>query len=153
MNDDGRLVLQIITPEREFNPVRAAYVVLPAEEGYLGVLPRHAPLMTSLQSGVLSYRTEGQARSDRSEDREKQFFAVSGGFAEVNDNRVLVLADTAEPAEEIDVGRAQQALQRAEQRLQEGGPDVDAARARGAIERASARLRTVAAKEDGTESG
>jgi len=153
MNEGGELVLQIITPDREFDPVRAAYVVLPGEEGYLGVLPRHAQLMSSLQAGVLSYRTEAQDQSARSADREKQFFAISGGFAEVNDNRVLVLADTAEPAEEIDVQRAQQALQRAEQRLQEGGADVDTARARIALERAMARLRTVDAQRDGTETG
>ncbi len=150
MSDTGRIALQIITPEREFPEVRAAYVLLPAEEGYIGILPRHAPLMTSLQAGVLSYRTEDQTENDDT-DQDKQFFAISGGFAEVKDSRVLVLADTAEPADEINVERARQAMERAEQRLDESDTDIDAARARGALRRALARLRAVDAQQGGTQ--
>ena len=139
---EGRLTLQIITPDGAKPEVSVDFVVLPGADGYIGILPRHIRLVTALRAGVLSYRRAGEDPA-----APKVVVAVSGGFAEVSEDVITVLADSAEYAEQVDVERARKALRRAEERLSTGGTDaVDAARARAALERAVARLR--AAGED-----
>ncbi len=108
-------------------------VVVPGSEGYFGVLPGHAPLLSTLGVGEVSYR----------HGREEHYLAVMDGFAEVRGDRVIILAESAELPEEIDRERAERSRQRAEQRLagRSGGPDeVDYARALAALSRALARL-------------
>ncbi|TDA69743.1 MAG: F0F1 ATP synthase subunit epsilon [Clostridia bacterium] len=131
MSQGKGLELKIVTPERVLMQTEAEAVVVPAELGYLGVLPGHAPLLAALKAGVIRYRREGQMRS----------LAVSGGFMEVASNRVVVLADTAETAEEIDVTRAERARERAVRRLRDRGKELDVARAELALQRALARLK------------
>jgi len=130
----GTLTLEVVTPERSVCRETISTVTLPGQAGYLGVLPHHAPLVTALKPGLLSYRTP---QGDR------RVLALSGGFAEIADNNVLVLADAAERPEEIDVERALAARRRAEERLRETGGDGDVARARIALQRALARLKAV----------
>src|SRR5438270_1978154 len=97
--------LEIVTPEKLVVRESAEEVQIPGLNGYLGILPGHAPLITELGAGEISYRGEGQSHR----------FSVAWGFAEVLPNRVTVLAETVERADEIDVSRAQQSLQEAEQ--------------------------------------
>ena len=99
--------LEIVTPERVIYSDEVDAVVVPGVEGQLGILPRHAPLMTMLQPGELKVRKGG----------EEIYVAIFGGFLEVRPDRVIVLADAAERAEEIDVGRVEEAKRRAEQAL------------------------------------
>jgi F-type H+-transporting ATPase subunit epsilon len=99
--------LQVVTPERHVLAENVESVQLPGKEGELGILPGHAPLITELGVGVLSYRKGGAAR----------FLSVVEGYAEVLPDRVIVLAEVAERAEEIDVSRAQQARDRAQAAL------------------------------------
>jgi F-type H+-transporting ATPase subunit epsilon len=123
------LMLEVVTPEREVVRESVAEVQIPGRAGYLGILPGHTPLLTQLATGALSYRQGGQTRR----------LAVSGGYAEVLPDRVIVLADVAERAEEIDAARARAALAAAEKQLSAGaGADWQAAQQ--AIERARARL-------------
>ena len=131
--------LELATPTRQLVSAEADEVVAPGSEGYFGVLPGHAPFLTTLGSGEVSYR----------HGREEGHLAVIGGFAEVQDDRVMILAETAERPEEIDRGRAERARQRAEQRLAgrnpqgrlpEAGGEIDYARAVAALARALARL-------------
>ena len=112
---------------------------IPGRNGYLGILPGHAPLITELGIGEISYRENGRSRC----------LAVAWGFAEVLPDRVSILAETAERAEEIDVRRAEKARQRAMQRLNGEDPKVDCARAQHALSRAATRLE-VAAETDQT---
>jgi F-type H+-transporting ATPase subunit epsilon len=107
-----------------------AEVALPGALGELGVLPGHTPLLTTLRVGVLWYR-QGETR---------HYLAVGQGFAEVLPDRVTVLAQIAERAEDIDVARAETARQRAEQRLATPGPETDAEMARESLAKANARL-------------
>jgi len=137
----GRLTLEVITPSGAHPSESVDYVVLPGADGYIGILPSHISLVTALKAGVLSYRPGGADPGSP-----KTVVAVSGGFAEVSDDVVTVLADTAEYAEHVDVERARAALRRAEERLESGKDDIDAVRARAALERAVTRLR--AAGED-----
>jgi F-type H+-transporting ATPase subunit epsilon len=126
------LTLQIITPERVvFEEDGVDSVTLPGSEGQLTVLPRHAPLMTALQPGELVLRKGG----------DEVEIAVSGGFLEVRDDKVTVLADTAERSEEIDAERAERARREAEEQLANRQGDIDVARVMAALERAQARVR------------
>jgi F-type H+-transporting ATPase subunit epsilon len=128
---ESRILLELATPTRLVVSEEVEEVVAPGVEGYFGVLPGHTPFLTSLQSGEVSYRS----------GRTEQYLAVSGGFAEVQGDRVIILAETAERPEEIDRERAAQARQRAERRL--GGKtaeETDYARALGAFTRALTRL-------------
>jgi F-type H+-transporting ATPase subunit epsilon len=128
--------IDIVTAERVVYSEEVDTVIAPGVEGQLGILPHHAPLMTTLQAGELRLRKGGEEDS----------LAISGGFLEVRPDRVIVLADTAERAEEIDVNRAEAAKQRAEQRLANRyAPGLDSARCEAALRRAVARL-TVAEK-------
>lgn len=131
------LKVDIVTAERVVYSEDVDVVIAPGVEGQLGILPHHAPLMTTLQAGELRLRRGGEEDS----------LAISGGFLEVRPDRVIILADTAERAEEIDEARAEAAKQRAEQRLKERGvtPGLDEARCEAALRRAMARL-TVAEK-------
>jgi F-type H+-transporting ATPase subunit epsilon len=124
------LELDIVTPERRVLAEKVHEVVLPAAEGYMGVRPGHAPLMTTLQVGELSYR----------DDKGAHVLAVSGGYAEVLRDSVTVLATTAERPDEIDVERAKQARERAEERLKSHAEGIDVARAQVALARALNRL-------------
>jgi F-type H+-transporting ATPase subunit epsilon len=128
------LSLQIVTPERiVFEEDAVASVTLPGIEGELTVLPSHAPLMTELQPGALYFRKGG----------EETDVALSGGFLEVRDDKVVVLADSAERSDEIDAARAEEARNRAQAELakREGAMDIAAVMA--SLERAQARLRVV----------
>jgi F-type H+-transporting ATPase subunit epsilon len=108
-------------------------VVIPGCVGYFGVLPGHTPLLAELAVGELWYR-QGQ---------EKTYLAIAFGFAEVLPDRVTVLAQIAEKAEEIDPARAEEAKKRAESRLREPATDVDYDRARAALQKSLARLQVV----------
>jgi F-type H+-transporting ATPase subunit epsilon len=122
------LQVEIVTAERIVFTGEATAVVVPGSEGQLGILPFHAPLMTSLAPGELVVRNENQ----------ETVMAVSGGFIEVRPDRVIILADQAERAEEIDIERAQAARKRAEERI--GKAEFDAARVEASLRRALIRL-------------
>lgn len=125
-----RILLSILTPERKLFEEEVEEIVLPGGEGYLGVLPGHAPLLTSLKSGELSYRQGGRWH----------YAFLSGGFVEVLPSKVSILADVGELAGEIDVDRARDAQKRARERLEKGGAEIDHARAVAALSRAAARM-------------
>jgi F-type H+-transporting ATPase subunit epsilon len=125
------LKLDIVTAERVVYSEDVDIVIAPGMEGQLGILPHHAPLMTILQAGELVARREGGEDS----------LAISGGFMEVRPDRVIVLADAAERAEEIDITRAEAARKRAEERLRDRKAEgLDETRAEAALRRAVARL-------------
>jgi F-type H+-transporting ATPase subunit epsilon len=126
------LNVEVVTGERVvLTESDVDMVVAPGSEGTLGILPRHAPLITTLAAGELRIR-KGNV---------EQSIVVFGGFMEVTPDEVIVLADTAERAEEIDVERAQAARQRAEENLSRATGDVDLAQAELALRRAAIRLR------------
>jgi F-type H+-transporting ATPase subunit epsilon len=126
------LTLQIITPERVvFQEDGVESVTLPGSEGELTVLPQHAPLMTELKPGALMFR-KGGAEVD---------VALTGGFLEVRDDKVIVLADAAERSEEIDAARAEEARERARQQLAAHEGDMDIAAVMASLQRAQARIR------------
>jgi len=123
--------LELVTPDRLMVRESVLAVSLPGREGYLGVLPGHAPLLSELKAGELSY-LQGSLT---------HYLFVNWGFAEVLPDRVIVLVESSERPEEIDAERATRARQRAEERLKGAGePEIDAERARVALERAMARL-------------
>src|SRR6476659_2651160 len=122
--------LEIVTPEKKVVDTAAEEIQIPGKNGYLGVLPGHAPLITELSVGEITYR----------ENATEQRLAVAWGFAEVLPNKVTVLAETAERPSEIDVERARKAKERAEQRLTSGDISVDVNRALDPLHRAQARI-------------
>jgi F-type H+-transporting ATPase subunit epsilon len=122
--------LQIVTPDKMLVHEPVDEVEIPGTEGYFGVLPGHTPLLASLAVGELWYR-KGQ---------EKTFLSIAFGFAEVLPDRVTILAQLAERAEDIDIARAEEAKKRAEARLSQPKPDVDYDRARAALMKSLARL-------------
>ena len=124
----------IVTPERQILKETVSEVTMPGADGYLGVLPGHAPLITELGVGELTYRTTGGQTG---------LLAVIRGFAEVLPDRVSILAETAEFAEDIDMERAQAALKRAQERIAKGGEDIDWDRATMALRRALVRIQVV----------
>ena len=126
----ARLKLDIVTGERVVFSDEVDSVVAPGIEGELGILPRHAPLLTILTVGELRYRR----------GTEEEFLAIGGGFMEVRPDRVIVLADSAERAEEIDEARAEAARQRAQQALAGAGP-ADATEITAALRRSLLRLK------------
>jgi len=130
MAQPSHLALEIVTPDRAIVHEQVDEVQAPGAAGYFGVLPGHTPMLALLQVGTLWYRKGG----------EKSYLAVAGGVAEVTADRVIVLAQIAERAEEIDVDRAQAAKQRAEQRLASHQRDMDLDRARVALMKAMTRL-------------
>jgi F-type H+-transporting ATPase subunit epsilon len=130
-----RLTLELATPTRMVVAETVDEVVVPGSEGYFGVLPGHAPLLATLGIGELTYRI----------GREERHVAVAGGFAEVRNDKVIVLADTAELPQDIDRARAERARDRAEHRLAgRGQEEVDYIRAAAALARALMRLQVAA---------
>jgi len=125
------LHVEVVTAERELYNGEANLVSAPGSEGRLGILPRHAALLTTLAPGDLRIELNGA---------EEPLF-VSGGFLEVSDDNVTVLADTAEHAEEIDQARAEEARRRAQERLAQAQSNVERAELQASLERAVARLR------------
>ena len=126
------LHLEVITPERKVYEDDVDMVVAPATDGYVGILPHHAPLFTTLGPGEFKVKRGGV----------EEILAVFGGFMDVRGDRVVVLTDAAEPAEEIDASRAQQARDRAQQVLAAGPASAaDEQRARAELQRALVRLR------------
>ena len=128
--------LDIVSAERVVYSDDVDIVVAPGVEGQLGILPHHAPLMTMLQPGELRARKGGEEVS----------LAITGGFLEVRPDRVIVLADAAERAEEIDIHRAEEAKRRAQEQLRHPTPEIDLARAEVALRRALARIEVVGRK-------
>jgi F-type H+-transporting ATPase subunit epsilon len=124
------LKLEIVTAERTVFTDEVDIVIAPGKDGELGILPQHAALMTILNAGELIARKTGQEYS----------LAISGGFLEVRDDRVIVLADSAERAEEIDISRAEAAKKRAQEELAHPASHLEAARAEAALHRAMARI-------------
>jgi F-type H+-transporting ATPase subunit epsilon len=122
--------LEIVTPEKLVVKDSAEEVQIPGRNGYLGVLPGHAPLITELGAGEISYRSRGQLHR----------FSLAWGFAEVLPDRVTVLAETVERADEIDVSRAQQSLKKAEESLHSAHTEEESSVAIGKIRRAQARI-------------
>ena len=126
------LRLEIITPERVVYTDDVDMVIAPATDGYVGILPHHAPLLTTLGPGEFRVKKGGV----------EQVLAVFGGFMDVRGDRVIVLTEDAEPAEEIDAKQAQEARDRAQQALQAGPMSAaDEARARASLQRALVRIR------------
>jgi F-type H+-transporting ATPase subunit epsilon len=125
--------LVVVTPVSQLLSEAVSEAQLPGADGYLGVLPGHAPLITELGIGELTYKTaNGQTG----------LLAIIRGFAEVLPQRVSVLAETAERPEDIDVNRAQQALKRAQELIAKGG-DIDWDRASASLQRALVRIQVV----------
>jgi len=123
--------LDVVSAERVVYSEEVDMVVAPGIEGQLGILPHHTPLMTILGVGELRARKDGEEFS----------MAISGGFLEVRPDRVIVLADAAERAEEIDLARAEAAKQRAQERLSHPALDVDLAQVEAALRRSLIRLK------------
>src|SRR5574341_381569 len=130
------ILLEVVTPTRLLVSDEVTEVVAPGSEGYFGVLPGHIPVLSTLSIGELTYWA----------GREERHLSVAWGYVEVRPGRVVVLAEAAERASDIDIGRAEAARGRAEERLRRWGDEgVDFARAQAALQRALTRL-AVAAK-------
>ena len=122
--------LEIVTPSRLLVKDAAEEAQIPGVTGYLGILPGHAPLITELAVGVITYKASGATHT----------LSVAWGFMEVLPDKVTILAEAAERPQEIDVERAQKAKDRAEQRLKSNDVEVDYTRAEDALQRAETRL-------------
>ncbi|HKN60801.1 MAG TPA: F0F1 ATP synthase subunit epsilon [Candidatus Acidoferrales bacterium] len=134
-----KIELEVVTPQRLVLHQDVKSLEMPAKDGYLGVLPGHAPLITELGIGVLTYRINGEAHS----------LTVMQGYAEVLPDRVIILAEISERAEEIDVARSRAKMEEAQAQLSKAGSgDVDWQLAATTLERALARLQ-VASKNGG----
>ena len=129
--------LEIVTPEKLVVRDNAEEAQIPGRNGYIGVLPGHAPLITELGAGEISYRSNGQLHR----------FSMAWGFAEVLPDRVTVLAETVERAEEIDIARAQESLTKAEDLLKSAQSEQDFSVATSKIQRAEARIEVAKPKE------
>ena len=126
------LLLEIVTPERQVFSDQVDSVVVPGAEGELGVLPHHAPLVSTLGVGELRIRRGGS----------EEFFAIVGGFLQVRPDKVVVMAETADIASEIDVAKAEEARREAERALEGGYQEgADLAAARAALQQALLRIR------------
>jgi len=123
--------LEVVTPARHVLTETVQSLEMPGKDGYLGILPGHAPLITELGVGILTYQTGA----------ETHFLTVMQGYAEVLPDRVIVLAEISERAEEIDLARARRALERAQGELAKAGsPDVDWQMASSSLQRAIIRV-------------
>jgi len=125
------MLLEIVTAEELVYSEEIDVLVAPGIDGELGILPRHAPLLTALKPGEIRVVKDG----------EETFMAVSAGFMEVLGNKVTILADTAERVDDIDVERAEEALRLAEERVEARASDMDLERALSSIRRSQARLK------------
>jgi F-type H+-transporting ATPase subunit epsilon len=126
--------LEVVTPERQLVRDQVEEAQIPGKDGYLGVLPGHAPLLTELGTGFMYYVAGGKRR----------YLSIHGGFAEVLPDRVRLLANGSERADEIDVERARKALERSQQEVMNPALGVDPAAALEAMARAQARLEAAA---------
>jgi F-type H+-transporting ATPase subunit epsilon len=133
------LRLEFVTPERALAHDDVDEVEIPGEDGYFGVLPGHAPLLAAVQPGEMWYRKGG----------EKHYAFIAGGFAEVLPDRVAILAQVAEKAEDIDIQRAEASKRRAEDRLARPTSNLDTERARVALLRSLMRLQVSARRGAG----
>jgi F-type H+-transporting ATPase subunit epsilon len=127
---DNTFQLEIVTPTRLLVKDSAEEAQIPGVSGYLGILPGHAPLISELGVGEITYKTNGVAHT----------LSVAWGFVEVLPDKVTILAEAAEHPQEIDIERAQKAKGRAEERLKSNDPKVDFTRAEDALQRAETRL-------------
>jgi F-type H+-transporting ATPase subunit epsilon len=128
------LTLEIVTPDRSVVAEKVDEVEIPGAEGYFGVLPGHTPLLAMLQVGELWYR----------KNNETAYMSIAFGFAEVLPDRVTILAQLAERADEIDIARAEAAKRRAEERITQPAAEMDYERARIAMMKALIRLQVAA---------
>ncbi|MGX8718177.1 MAG: F0F1 ATP synthase subunit epsilon [Desulfovibrio sp.] len=126
------LRLEIVTPDSVVVSADVDYVGACGIDGQFGLMPQHAPLVSALKVGEVYYR----------QGNETTWVFVSGGFAQISDNKVTILVESAERATDIDVERAERARQRAEERLAHPTPDIDVPRAQLALNRAIERIRT-----------
>ena len=133
---ESQLLLEIVTPDKVVVNQPVDYIGVPGVEGEFGVLPNHIPLLSALSIGHLYFRVGGKT----------EHVFISGGFAEVTDNRISVLAESAERDEDIDIARAQAAKARAEKRLTAADDSVDTMRAQAALQRALLRLNVAGMK-------
>jgi F-type H+-transporting ATPase subunit epsilon len=138
----SKIHLEILTIERKLYDDEVDMVVAPGVEGVFGVLPKHAPLLTALNYGELQVKKEGEP---------DQFFAIGGGFIEVRPHHVVVMADSAEHAEEIDALRAEESRHRAQELLEKRGEVIDFEKAQSALRRSTLRLK-VAKRRSGSRS-
>jgi F-type H+-transporting ATPase subunit epsilon len=129
--------LSVVTPERIVYEEDVVSIIAPGEVGYLGIMTSHAPIITSLQPGKLTVKDVSGNEIN---------FAVSGGFLENSNNVCTVLADSAEFADDIDLERARESLERAKQRVRNAAGEIDAPRAQEAYERAKNRLKVASKK-------
>ena len=126
----GTLQLEVVTPDKTVVSAEVEMAVCPGVEGEFGVLPQHVSMLSALKIGDLRYRVNG---------KDENVF-ISGGFADVNNNVLSVLAESAERATDIDTARAQAAKERAEKRLSAHDDSLDETRAEAALQRAVTRL-------------
>ncbi len=124
------LQLEVVTPDKQVVNETVDYVSCPGILGEFGVLPQHVSLLSALKIGALTYRVDGKT----------ECVFISGGFADVNNDKVSILAESAEKACDIDTARAIAAKERAEKRLEEMGENVDHARAQSSMHRAMMRI-------------
>ena len=129
--DKPQLEFKLVTPSAEKAAIKVDEVSLPGEKGYFGVLPGHTPFLTRIGIGEVMYRIGDK----------KHYLAISGGFAEVSDDVVIVLARAAELPDEIDKERAEKSRERAEKRLSGKDYEIDFTRAQTALQRSLIRLR------------
>jgi F-type H+-transporting ATPase subunit epsilon len=134
------LELEIVTPDKMLVKEPADEVTIPGKAGDIGVLPGHAPLITELTIGEIAYKHGGKT----------EHLSVAWGFAEVLPDKVTILAQTAERAQDIDVKRAQEAKARAEDALKTAGPDFDYEGNMNAIKRAEVRIKVGLYANEGT---
>ncbi|MDK2957016.1 MAG: F-type H+-transporting ATPase subunit epsilon [Desulfovibrionales bacterium] len=134
------LTLEVVTPERKVLSETVEYVGAPGAQGEFGIMANHVAFLSALGIGSLYYKINGK----------NYYMFVSGGFAEVNNNKVTILAEVAEKAVEIDRERALKAKERAEERLRQTKENLDFTRAQAALRRAIARM---SAREHGQQSG
>ena len=127
---DKHFKLEIITPEKVVYSADVEHVMAPGKNGYFGVKVNHIPFLTLLKIGELTANSE----------KKEKLFAISGGIVEIADNKMTILAETAEAATDIDVDRAKRARERAEQRIKEKLAETNLTRARASLMRAINRI-------------
>lgn len=131
MADETEIQLEVVAPDKTLLTVTVDSVTIPGMDGDFSVLPGHTPFLAALRNDVMTTRSNTNTKR----------YAINGGYAEVRDNKVIVLTQTVEAADEIDVERAKKAHERAERKLRgEEGPDMDLRRAELALQRAVVRL-------------
>lgn len=130
----GKLLLEVVTPEKLLLSQEVDEVIAPGSEGEFGVLPGHCHFLSMLRIGELSYRVGGTTN----------YISVLSGFAEVTPHKVTILAEVAEKAEDIDVERAQAAVEKAQRRLETGGLPSDVEEAKISLEKARLREKIAA---------